>query len=114
MHGTEKRKRGRALMNITGTYANPKPVEAGRTYSPRQYGAAQARRGDWTRRFDSVSIGSERGSYALEVRGKIERDVRTATSSGFVASLREQVQSGRYAPDAGEIARKLLLLEGGE
>ena len=64
------------------------------------------------RRFDRVTIsGGERfGSYELEARGRIEREVRTATSSGQIAALREQVRGGTYRPDPAAIARKMLLL----
>ena len=105
-----KKKRGLTLMNITGTYTNPKPAETGRTYAPRQYAFTPSQKSDFARRFDSVSIGSERGAMELEARGKLAQEVRTVTSSSLVSALRDQVDSGTYEPDAAAIARRMLLI----
>ena len=97
-------------MNITGTYTNAKPAETGRTYAPRQYGTAASQKSDFIRRFDSVSIGSERGSVELEARGRLAQEVRTVTSSSLVSALRDQISSGAYEPDAAAIAQRMLLI----
>ncbi len=47
----------------------------------------------------------------MALRGKISNEVRTATTSGQIAALREQVQNGTYQVDARETARKMLLVE---
>ena len=54
---------------------------------------------------------SGRSSYEMALRGKISNEVRTATTSGQIAALREQVQNGTYQVDARETARKMLLVE---
>ncbi len=63
-------------------------------------------------RFDRFTSTAETGrsSYHMELRGRISQDVRTATSSGMVASLREEIQAGTYQPDPAAIARKMLLM----
>ena len=97
-------------MKISG--ANISATEtAGRIYQ-NQSGTAKLQRGGVSRRFDSVTLSDSntRGSYEMELRGKISQEVRTATSSGQIAALREQVQNGTYQVDAREIARKMLLL----
>ncbi len=93
--------------NITATET------AARVYQGQTGGAAKAQKGDMSRRFDSVTLSGgdgTRSTYEMELRGKISREVRTATSSGQVAALREQVQNGTYEVDAREIAKKMLLI----
>ncbi len=67
---------------------------------------------DVSRRFDSVSIDNRRGSFEMELRGKLKQEIRAATSSGQIAELRERVQDGSYQPDVTAIARKMLLIGG--
>ncbi len=104
-------RRGRSGMKISG--ANIAATEAARAYQAQAGGAVKLQRGGESRRFDSIMLStsdSVRSNYAMELRGKISREVRTATSSGQVAALREQVQSGAYQADAREIAKKMLLM----
>ena len=63
------------------------------------------------RRFDSVMI-SENGSGTamLDLKSRLSYEVRTATSTDRVSSLREQIRNGTYRPDPMEIARKMLLM----
>lgn len=88
--------------------------ETARIYQSQTNSPAKVQRGGANRRFDSVMISNgdgRRGSFEMELRGRISREVRTSTSSGQVAALREQVRSGAYRIDAKEIAQKMLLLE---
>ena len=98
-------------MKISG--ANVSAAETAARLYQNQTGTAKTQRGDVNRRFDSVTLsdGGARGSFEMALRGKISQEVRTATSSGQVAALREQVQNGTYQVDAREIAKKMLLLE---
>ena len=100
-------------MRIPG--ANISATEtAARVYQGQSGGAAKLQRGGVSRRFDSITLSGgdgTRSSYEMELRGKISQEVRTATSSGQVAALREQVQNGTYRVDARETARKMLLME---
>lgn len=99
-------------MKISG--ANISAAEAAaRIYQNQNGNAAKTQRGGMERRFDSVMLSGgdgKRSSFEMELRGKIAREVRTATSSGQVAALREQVQSGSYQVDARELAKKMLLM----
>lgn len=99
-------------MKISG--ANITAAEAAaRAYQAQAGGAAKTQRGDASRRFDSImlsTVDGKRSSFEMELRGKISQEVRTATSSGQVAALREQVQSGTYQVDTREIAKKMLLM----
>ena len=99
-------------MRIPG--ANITAAESvGRVYQGQAGSAAKTQRSGASRRFDSIMLtggDGTRGNFEMELRGKISQEVRTATSSGQVAALREQVQSGTYQVDARETARKMLLM----
>ena len=99
-------------MRIPG--ANISAAEtAARVYQGQNGGVKKVYRGG-ERRFDSVMLSTSEGvraNYEMELRGKISNEVRTATTSGQVAALREQVQNGTYQVDARETARKMLLME---
>ena len=88
--------------------------EVARPYASQAYNISPAQKGDISRRFDSVTIsgdGSGRSSFALELKSRLSREVRVASSSGSAAaSLRDEIQSGTYQPDPAAIARKMLLL----
>ncbi|MBO4914600.1 MAG: flagellar biosynthesis anti-sigma factor FlgM [Oscillospiraceae bacterium] len=98
-------------MKVSG--ANVSAAETAARVYQNQASMAKTQRNDLNRRFDSVTLsgGSARGSFEMALRGKLSQEVRTATSSGQVAALREQVQNGTYQVDAREIAKKMLLLE---
>ena len=99
-------------MKISG--ANISAAEAGRVYQAQAGGTAKLQRGGAGRRFDSITLSgsdSARGSFEMELRGRISQEVRTATSSGQIAALREQVRNGTYQVDPRAIARKMLLVE---
>ena len=59
--------------------------------------------------FDTVTIGSG-GSFRQTLLSQISQEVRTATTTGTLTALREQVQKGEYRINAESIAKKLLLL----
>lgn len=62
--------------------------------------------------FDKLTLSAKESGdpQRLELQGKLSQEVRTATTTGTLAALRQQVQAGEYKIDAGSIAKKLLLL----
>ena len=88
--------------------------EVARPYASQTSNVSPAQKGEFSRRFDSVTIsgeGSGRGSFALELKSRLTQEVRVASSSGSAAaSIRDEIQSGAYQPDPAAIARKMLLL----
>lgn len=62
--------------------------------------------------FDKVTLSAREGEdpYKLELQSKLSQEVRTATTTGTLTALREQVQKGEYRINAESIAKKLLLL----
>lgn len=92
-----------------------KPVGAAgtmRVNKPRSLGAAPAKTGAPAEKFDQVTLSAREGedSIKIELQSKLSQEVRTATTTGTLTSLRQQVQSGQYQADARSIAKKLLLL----
>ena len=105
------------MMIPGGANINPAAAVA-RTYQPQSFPPAQSAareepREDLARRFDSVTIsGSGAGNMGMELTSRLTQEVRTATSTDRIASLREQILSGEYRPDPMEIARRMLLMGG--
>ena len=62
-------------------------------------------------KFDKVTLSAREGEdpYKLELQSKLSQEVRTATTTGTLTALREQVQKGEYRINAESIAKKLLL-----
>ena len=103
--------------NLTAAMETARTFQTGQvnqTSQTRQYNNINKTDGkmDVSRRFDSVSIDNRRGSFEMELRGKLKQEIRAATSSGQIAELRERVQDGSYQPDVTAIARKMLLIGG--
>lgn len=63
--------------------------------------------------YDSVSLSAVPNgeSSFRELVGRLSQDVRTATTTGDIRALREEVASDRYVPDARVIAARMLLME---
>ncbi len=89
-----------------GQVSSPVRVNQPRAHAP----AAGAAHGGES--FDKVTLSAREGedSHKLELQSKLSQEVRTATTTGTLAALRQQVQAGEYKIDAASIAKKLLLL----
>jgi len=99
-------------MKISGA-SSISAAEQARMYQPLSGGAAPAQKSGEERRFDRVTLSGgdgARSSFEMEMRSRLSQEVRTATSSGQIAKLREQVRSGSYHIDPMGIARGMLLL----
>ena len=62
-------------------------------------------------KFDSVTISapSQDGAF-LSLVGRLSQEVRAATTTGDIASLRQQVADHEYTPDPAAIAARILFL----
>lgn len=88
-----------------------------RTYASAAAGKAKAEKSEFARRFDSVTISGAGENAALEgigaaLKNELAQEIRAAASPENIAELKELVQRGEYRPDAGEIAKRMLLLGG--
>ncbi|MBQ9348444.1 MAG: flagellar biosynthesis anti-sigma factor FlgM [Oscillibacter sp.] len=102
-------------MMIQGSLTAPAAEVQRPAYQPQPHPFQNTVRneGSTARRFDSVTIYAGEGrqsAYELELRSKISQEVRTATSSGMISELRQQIQGGTYRVDPSAIAQKMLLL----
>lgn len=83
-----------------------------RVNKPRAYGTSAAKPGQAAEKFDQVTLSARESEdpIKMELQGKLSKEVRTATTTGTLAALHQEVQSGQYQVDARSIAKKLLLL----
>ena len=63
-------------------------------------------------KYDSVTLStpSQDSRFHMGMVSRLSQEVRTATTTGTLNALREQVRSGQYQVDANSIAKKMLLL----
>ncbi|NCC66761.1 MAG: flagellar biosynthesis anti-sigma factor FlgM [Clostridia bacterium] len=75
----------------------------------------QTEKKDAERNFDQVTISSRDSadkSNMSEIKSKIYNELQTATTTGTLSAIRQQIQSGEYKIDSTEIARRMLLQRG--
>ena len=71
--------------------------------------------GSGTNKFDSVTISTpSQDGHFLGLVGKLSQEVRAATTTGDIASLRQQVADHEYTPDPAAIAARILFLGEGQ
>ena len=96
------------------TYPGPNAITSLRqTYYPAQRRDSAARTAG-EHKYDSASFsasGTERSVF-MDTVSRLSQDVRTATTTGAIQDLRQQVASGTYAPDPEAIAGRILFLVG--
>ena len=63
-------------------------------------------------KYDSVTISapSRDSRFHMGLVSRLSQEVRTSTTTGDIAALRQQVSSGTYTPDPMAIARGILFL----
>jgi anti-sigma28 factor (negative regulator of flagellin synthesis) len=61
-------------------------------------------------KYDSVTLSSQTAEsrFRKELDSRLAKDVRTATSTGDIHRLRQEVADGTYTPDPMRIARRIL------
>ena len=66
-------------------------------------------------KYDSVTLSSSsQDSRFLGLVGRLSQEVRTATTTGDIAALRQQVSERQYIPDPMSIAARILFLGEGQ
>lgn len=63
-------------------------------------------------KYDSVTLStpSQDSRFHMGLVSRVSQEVRTATTTGDIAALRQQVASGEYTPDPMAIAARILFL----
>ena len=69
-----------------------------------------------TNKYDSVSISapSQDSRFHMGLVSRLSQEVRTATTTGDIAALRQQVADQEYTPDPRAIAARILFLGEGQ
>ena len=67
-------------------------------------------------KYDSVTLSaaSEDSRFRRGMVSRVSQEVRTATTTGDIVALRQQVASGEYTPDPMAIAARILFLGEGQ
>lgn len=61
--------------------------------------------------YDSITISSSGESrFQMDLVSRLSNEIRTATTTGDIQALRQQVASGSYQVDASAIAARMLFL----
>lgn len=99
---------------LTSSGSGPiSPIRRPRTYyPPRRLDTDTTVQATTGRNYDSAAfspIPEERSSF-LDMVSHLSQEVRTATTTGDIQALRQQVASGEYTPDPEAIAARMLLL----
>ena len=65
--------------------------------------------------YDSFTLSNpSQDSSFLSLVGRLSQEVRTATTTGDIAALRQQVSERQYIPDPMSIAARILFLGEGQ
>lgn len=86
------------------------PAKAYRTGTGRKNHAAAAKTAN---KYDSVTLSglpTRESRFRMELAGRLTQEVRTATTTGDIHALRQQVSSGEYVPDPMAMAARMMLL----
>ncbi|MBD5133593.1 MAG: flagellar biosynthesis anti-sigma factor FlgM [Clostridiales bacterium] len=91
-----------------GAISSIGPAKVYRTRAGRN---AQAQVISGSSNYDSVTLSaSGQDSRFLDLVSQLSREVRTATTTGDIAALRQQVADNTYTPDPMAIAGRILFL----
>ena len=95
---------------LTG-YGAISPVGSAKVYQAKtgRGGKAQALQGS---KYDSVTLSapSQDSRFRMGLVSRVSQEVRTATTTGDIAALRQQVADHAYVPDPMAIAARILRL----
>lgn len=92
-----------------GAISSIGPAKVYRTKAGRSERAKVSANGN---QYDSVTISmpSQDSRFHMGLVSRLSQEVRTATTTGDIAALRQQVASGEYTPDPMAIAARILFL----
>ena len=86
-------------------------VTPSKVYGVKAGRGARARISPGSGNYDSVTLSSPRqDNQFMGLVSKLSQEVRTATTTGDIAALRQQVADHTYTPDPRSIAARILLL----
>ena len=97
---------------LTSSYGAVPSIPASKVYRAKAGRESRVQTTAGHKNYDSVTLSAASGDSRFH-RGLVSRlsqEVRTATTTGDIANLRQQVASGQYTPDPMSIAARILFL----
>ena len=87
------------------------PIGPSKVYSTKTGRSARTRLSPGGSNYDSVTLSAPgQDNRFMDLVSRLSQEVRTATTTGDIAALRQQVADHTYAPDPTSIAARILLL----
>ena len=92
-------------------YSAISPIAQSKVYNTKAGRGTRTKISSGSSNYDSVTLSSPgQDNQFLGLVSKLSQEVRTATTTGDIAALRQQVASGQYVPDPMSIAARMLFL----
>lgn len=100
------------MLTSSGYPAISSAVPAKVFQTAKSYGG-RAKTEKTTNKYDSLTVSGlpdKESRFRMELVGRMTQEVRAATTTGDIASLRQQVSAGQYQPDPMSMAARILFL----
>ena len=102
-------------MLTSSGYGAISPIAPRKVYRTKAGRDARAQVSVGASNYDSFTLSaSGQDSRFLGLVSRLSQEVRTATTTGDIAALRQQVAADQYAPDPMSIAARMLFLGEGQ
>ncbi len=98
-------------MLTSSGYGAITPITPTKVYRTKAWRDSRAQVSLSNSNYDSVTLSAPRqDSRFLGLVSRLSQEVRTATTTGDIATLRQQVSDRQYAPDPMAMAARILFL----
>lgn len=92
-------------------YSAISPIAPPKVYGAKAGRSPRAQVSTGSSNYDSLTLSTPRqDSRFMDLISKLSQEVRTSTTTGDIAALRQQVADHTYTPDPSSIAARILLL----
>lgn len=100
---------------LTSGYGAISPIAPSKVYRTKTGRDSRIQASPGSNKYDSVTLSAPgQDNRFMGLVSKLSQEVRTATTTGDIAALRQQVADHTYTPDPMSIAARILFLgEGG-
>ena len=112
--GSDQEKDVSTVLTSSG-YGAISSIAAPKVYRTKAGRDGRAQVASGNNNYDSFTLSTpSQDSSFLSLVSRISQEVRTATTTGDIAALRQQVSEQRYIPDPMSIAARILFLGDGQ
>ena len=96
---------------LTSNYGAISSITPAKVYSTKSGRSTRTKTSPGSSNYDSVTLSEPwQDNRFMSLVSKLSQEVRTATTTGDIAALRQQVADHTYTPDPSAIAARILLL----